>query len=120
MIAEVGFFLNSRVLPSNIIVSSGDVGEASGALYCLTNKTQCCSTEAGGELGVWRSPDGSDVSGSTAADVYLVKGFSSVLLNRRSAEATNGVYTCAIPDAGNVTTILYMGVYDNSADSELN
>ena len=121
MIAEVGFFLNGRILPSNSVVPPGDVGEGNGALYCLTDRIQCCSTEAGGELGVWRSPDGSDVSGSTAAGVYLVRGFSSLLLNRRGgAVAPNGVYTCAIPDAENVTTILYMGVYDNSADSELN
>ena len=59
------FFLNGRVLPNN------SIGEGSGALYCLTD---CRSTEAGGELGVWRSPDGSYVSGSTVADIYLVRG----------------------------------------------
>ena len=116
---DVGFFLNGRVLPNNSIVAPGDIGEGSGALYCLTDRTQCCSTEAGGELGVWRSPDGSDVSGSTIADVYLVRGFSSLLLNRRSsAVGPTGVYTCLIPDAGNVVRTLYVGVDDDITDSE--
>ena len=65
---------------------------------------------------MWRSPDGSDVSGSTTADVYLVRGFSSLLLNRR--RSTTGVYTCMIPDAANVPRTLYIGLYDNTDDSE--
>ena len=121
MNADVSFFLNGRLLPNNSIVPPGDLGEDSGALYCLTDRTQCCSTEAGGELGVWRSPDGSDVSGSTTADVYLVRGFSSLLLNRRSsAVGLTGVYTCVIPDAGNVLRTLYIGVWNNDTDSKFN
>ena len=118
---EIGFFLNGRVLPNNSIVAPGDIGEGSGALYCLTDRTQCCSTEAGGELGVWRSPDGSDVSGSTTADVYLVRGFSSLLLNRRSsAMGPTGVYTCMLPDDGNVPRTSFIGLYNNASDSESN
>ena len=102
-------------------MSPGDIGEGSGALYCLTDRTQCCLTEAGGELGVWRSPDGSDVSGSTTADVYLVRGFSSLLLNRRSsAVGPTGVYRCLVPNAGNVARTLSAGLYYDNADSELN
>ena len=107
------------MLSNNSVVPPGDIGEGSGALYCLTDRTQCCSTEAGGELGVWRSLDGSDVSGSTTADVYLVRGLSSLLLNRRSsAVGPTGVYTCMIPDAANVPKTLYIGLYDNIVDSE--
>ena len=70
---------------------------------------------------MWRSPDGSDVSGSTTADVYLVRGFGSLLLNRRSsAVGPTGVYTCIIPDTGNNNRTLYIGLYDNATDSELN
>ena len=120
MNADVSFFLNGRLLPNNSIVAPGDVGEGSGALYCLTDRSQCCSREAGGEFGVWRSPDGSDVSGSTTADVYLVRGFSSLLLNRRSsAVVPTGVYTCLIRDAVNDRT-LSIGVYNNPSESELN
>ena len=118
--SEVSIFLNGKILSNNSIVPPGDIGEGSGALYCLTDRTQCCSTEAGEELGVWRSPDGSDVSGSTTADVYIVRGFSSLLLNSRSSVVgPTGVYTCVIPDAGNNNRTLYIGLYDNAADSEL-
>ena len=117
---EVGFFLGGQVLPNNSIVAPGDIGEGGGALYCLTDRTQCCSTEAGGELGVWRSPNDSELSWNTTADVYLVRGFSSLLLNRRSsAVGPTGVYTCVVPDAGNVNRTLYIGLYNNSADSKL-
>ena len=67
---------------------------------------------------MWRSPDGSEISGSTTADVYLVRGFTSLLLNRKSsAVGPTGVYTCEIPDAENN---LYIGLYNNNADSEWN
>ena len=109
------------MLSNNSIVAPGDIGEVSGALYCLTDRRQCCSTEAGGELGVWRSPDGSDVSESTTADVYLVRGFSSLLLNRRSsAVGPTGVYACAIPDTRNILKTLYIGVWNNDTDSKFN
>ena len=116
----IALFLDGIVLPNNSIVAPGDIGEGSSALYCLTDRTQCCSTEAGGELSVWRSPDGSDVSASTASDVYLVRGFSSLLLNRRSsAVGPIGVHTCAISDVGDVLRTLYVGIYDDITDSEL-
>ena len=68
---------------------------------------------------MWRSPDGSDVSGSTTADVYIVRGFSSILLNRRSsAEGPTGIYTCVIPNVGDVLMTLYVGIYDDITESE--
>ena len=69
---------------------------------------------------MWRSPDGSDVSRSATADVYLVRGFSSLLLNRRSsAVGPTGVYICVVPDAGNIQRPMYIGLYNNINDSEL-
>ena len=46
----MGFFLNGRLLQDNSIVLLGDIGEADREL--------CCSAEAGGDRGLWRSPDG--------------------------------------------------------------
>ena len=99
----VGFFLNGRVLPDNSAVLLSDIGEGSSALYCLTDRVLCCSVEAGANLGRWEFPDsGGIVSSATTADIYSSKGFSSLLLNRRSsAVGPTGVYTCSIPDAGN-------------------
>ena len=40
---EIGFFLNGRVLYNSRAVIS-DIGEGSSALYCLTDREECCST----------------------------------------------------------------------------
>ena len=77
-----------------------DIGEGSSALYCLTDREQCCSTETGAIRGLWRLPDGNPV---TTANMYTVQGFSSIHLSRRSsAVGPTGVYTCEIPDADNI------------------
>jgi hypothetical protein len=46
--------------------------------------------------------------------VYFTRGFSSLLLNRRAnAVGPAGVYTCLIPDAGNVLRILSISVSES-------
>ena len=92
-----------------------DIGEGSSALYCLTDRQQCCSIEAGANRGRWNFPrGGGSVDSHTAANIYYSKGFSSVLLNRRSsAGVPTGVYTCVIPDADNVLKTLYIGIHTN-------
>jgi hypothetical protein len=100
--AELGFFLNGTVLSNNSIVVLGKIREGSDALYCLTNRTQCCGISTGGaNRGIWKFPNGSNVGEGTTADVYFTRGFSSLPLSRRSsAVGPTGVYTCFIPDAG--------------------
>ena len=107
--AGLSFFLDGRVLSNNSIVLLSDIGEGSSALYCLTDGELCCSTEAGGNRGQWTLPDGS----SSDSNLEFVKGFSSLLLNRRSsAVGPTGVYRCLIPDAVNIFRTLYIGIYD--------
>ena len=113
--AGVGFFLNGRVLPNNSVVLQSDIGEGSGALYCLTDRVQCCSPEAGANRGRWDFPNSSggtmSVFSDTSADTYSSKGFSSNLLNRRSsAVGPYGVYTCVIPDASNFLRTLFISL----------
>ena len=113
IISGVGAFLNGRVLPNNSIVLLSAIGEGSSALYCLTDRTQCCSRVAMGEHGAWRFPNGSDVSESNLQSVYMIRGYSSLLLNRRSsAVGPTGVYTCLIPDGGDVTRTLGIRIDD--------
>jgi hypothetical protein len=91
------------------------IGEGSGALYCLADRIQCCGKMTGGaNRGIWRFPNHTNLDGDFG--IYSSRGFSSLLLNRRSsAEVLNGVYTCVIPDANNTTRTLYIGIYDNDA-----
>ena len=120
--AGVGFFFKGRILSDNDDVFLDDIGEGSNALYCLTNRTQCCSTEAGANRGLWRNSDGGNVRNNTVA-IYSTRGFSSLLLNRRSSESVpTGVYTCMIPDAQNDLRMLNITIneggeyYKHSSD----
>jgi hypothetical protein len=110
----VGFFLNGALLNSGSVVSPSDIGEGSSALYCLTDETECCGVTTGGaDGGEWRFPEGGLVGENTLTGVYFTRGFSSLLLNRRSsAVGPTGVYTCVIPDAGNVLRTLTITITD--------
>ena len=106
----LGFFLNGTLLSNNSIALLSDIGEGTRALYCVTTRTQCCSTEAGGVHGQWTLPDG-----SSSDDTSFIRGYSSILLNRRSsAVGPTGVYTCEIPDAMNVPRNIYIGIYNST------
>ena len=112
--------LNGVLLPDNSRVFLGDIGEGSSALLCLTDRLLCCSTEAGANRGRWEY--GSDSVGSNTP-IYSNKGFSSILLNRRSsALGPVGVYRCVIPDAGNILwslTITVNGELEVFAEHEV-
>ena len=103
--------LNGRVLSNNSVVLLSDIGEGSSALFCLTDRTRCCSTTTGGERhGAWRFPNGSEVD--MGGNFYLDRSYSSVILSRRNnAVGLTGIYTCEIPDANNARRTLYIGVY---------
>ena len=85
-----------------------EIGEGTSALYCLTNRTNCCHLR-----GLWRNPKGGDVRDG----LYITRGFSSLRLNRRSGGRTGpevtGVHICRIPDAGNALKTLSIGIYNS-------
>ena len=115
----LGFFLNGRLLQDNSIVLLGDIGEGSSALYCLTDRELCCSAEAGGDRGLWRSPDGI-VHGNVG--FYSTKGFSSIHLSRRSRTmGPIGLYRCVIPsssDRDRASSTLHIGIYSSNAEGK--
>ena len=90
------------------MVLFGGIGEGSGALYCLTDGTECCSNE-----GMWTSPDGSNISESSPVSrMYIIRGSSSLLLNKRNVtDGSTGIYTCSIPDADGTVQTVFIGVY---------
>ena len=97
----------------------GDIGEGSSALYCLTDREQCCSTAAGANRGLWRSPDG-DVQAN--GGIYSSKGFSSIRLSRRSGTMRpTGLYRCIIPsssDRDRTSSNLYIGIYSSNSEGK--
>ena len=117
MYTEIGFFLKGRFLSNNSIVLLSEVGEGSGALYCLTNYNGTeCSTH-----GMWISPDGSNIiEGSSSVSIYLTRACSSLHLNRKSgAVLQTGVYMCLIPDAMNVVMNVFIGIFNVDGESYL-
>jgi hypothetical protein len=111
--AGVGFFLNDTLINNGSIISLNSVGEGSSALYCLTNRTLCCGANTGGaDRGIWRFSNDYNLREGAHADIYFTRGFSAILLNRRSnAVGLTGVYTCLIPDAQNTLRTLKIGLY---------
>ena len=122
MCVELGFFLNGTFLSNNSIVLLSDIGEGSNALFCLTDRRNCCSTEAGLNRGGWRFPNDTSVSlDDTLLNFYRIRGYSSVRLNRMSdAVAPTGIFTCTIPtDQSETNTNLYIGVYADANEGVL-
>ena len=120
--AELGFFLDGTFLSNNSIVLLRDIGEGSKALFCLTDRTQCCSTEAGDARGSWRFPTGPRVTCDNAnLDFYAIRGYSSIRLNRRSdAVAPTGIYIGTLPDQATGSGMnMYIGVYGDASEGVL-
>ena len=98
-----------------------DIGEGDDALLCMTDLTACCSrsySETGSVVGNWFFPNGTIILHSTPStsqwDFYRDRGQMVVNMHRRRG-GVNGIYSCEIPDAMNVTQTIYIGVYTASA-----
>ena len=96
-----------------------DIGEGDGALTCVTDQPACCRlpyTSVVGQtaLGNWYFPNGTRVlSSGMQLDFHRIRGQMVVRLHRRRG-GENGIYSCKIPDATNVTQTIYIGVYTAS------
>ena len=92
-----------------------DIGQDSDALFCLTDRRQCCTDNADGEG--WTLPDNTSVNMDMSSDFSLARGLSSLRLNRMSSvTAPTGIFTCSIRIAGSggqVQEQLYLGAYSN-------
>ena len=100
-------------------MSLSSIGEGSNALFCLTDRTQCCTTEAGDARGSWRFPNSTSVTRDES--FYAIRGYSSIRLNRRSdTVAPTGIYICRLPDevTGRGKDI-HIGVYDDAGEGVL-
>ena len=93
-----------------------EIGVGSAALFCLTNKTDCCRSsdtpQGVGGIGEWFYPNGSLVRNDASGDdIYRGRGPSVVLLQYRNNAQTTGVFRCEVPDASGTNQSLYVGVY---------
>ena len=104
---------------NNSLVSLEDIGEDDGALNCMTDLADCCQqpyTDGTGQdtIGNWCFPNETRVPSSGMQwDFHRTRGQSVVRLHRRRG-GVNGIYSCMVPDATNVTQTLYIGLYTAS------
>ena len=115
--AEVGLLLNGELKLNNSVVAWSEIGEGSGSLFCLTNKTNCCEASNSGN---WVDPDNSTVSLSlNITGVYQGHRKHSILLQHQGmAPALKGIFRCDVEDASNQMQHVYVGIYPQSENSE--
>ena len=93
------------------MVSLTDIGEGNDALFCLTDKLDCCVEVDGVSAGEWYLPGQTDPVNGGLEDFTRSRRSSAVLLNRRSsAVGPTGLYRCVVPDRSGVDRELYIGV----------
>ena len=111
IIIEVVLFHNSSFYPNNSIISINEIGKETLALFCYTNKLNCCNElEMSGE---WYFPNGSAVGDS--GTMYRNRGRSVVRLNQENTSTSpTGIFHCEIPLKNGNNQSLYAGVYPSS------
>ena len=109
----VVFSLNGTIYQNNSLVILEDIGEGGDGLLCMTDITACCRPPYTGQeaIGNWFFPNGTRVPSSGSQwDFHRTRGEMVVLLHRRRG-GEDGVYSCEILDAMNVSQTMYIGVY---------
>ena len=111
----VSFWLKDTTYQNNSIINLDNIGEGADSLLCMTNLTACCPPPYTNTirlaLGNWFFPNGTRIPSSGVQwDIHRTRGHMRVRLQRRRG-GEEGVYSCVIPDAMNVTQTIYIGVY---------
>ena len=93
-----------------------EIGEGGDALLCMTNLTTCCRPrDMGTALGNWFFPNRTRVpSKGERWDLFRTRDHMMIRMNRRRG-GEEGIYSCEIPDAMDVTKTMYIGVYSASS-----
>lgn len=107
--AGVYFALNGNEYGNNSAVPLRDIGEGEGALYCKTDKVDCCRTPPN-RYGEFYYPNGAIVSIKRLQHgFYRNRGDQFVRLNRREGIVSpRGKYMCEIPNANGATVKIYI------------
>ena len=108
IIIELVLFHNSSFYPNNSVININEIGKGTLALFCYTNKLNCCNElEMSGE---WYFLNGSAVEDS--GTMYRNRGSSVVCLNQKNtSSAPTGIFHCEIPLKDGTNQSLYTGIY---------
>ena len=103
------FELNGKVYLNNSVLSLTDIGEGESALFCKTDKAECCGTRPN-RFGEFYYPNGVKVPIEKLQETfYRSRGEQHIRLNRREeGNPTTGMYSCEIPNADDVLVKIYI------------
>ena len=104
------FRLGDQTYQNGANCPMSDIGEASNALLCMTDNTNCCN--APHLIGEFYSPDGSRVGVRASGDsLYRNRRQGYIRLNRRNgATSPLGRYRCDIPNSNGVMQSIYINI----------
>lgn len=106
----MGLLHRGNLIANNSILLIDDVGMALDGLICFTSKQNCCSLNAGQELGQWLDPEEQEVDGVSFSQD---RGLSILTLNNlQASENDTGLFQCIVPDSQGVNRTLFVGLYD--------
>ena len=103
------FELNGKIYYNNSAVSVSEIGEGTSALYCKTDKEECCGTIPN-RFGQFYYPNGVQVPiANRQQGFYRNRGDQVIRLNRREdIMSPTGTYRCEIPNADDETVKIYI------------
>ena len=104
----VYFELNGKVYLNNSALSMTDIGEGENALFCKTDKAECCGSS--NRAGEFYYPNGVQVPIKRFQQTfYRNRGEQHIRLNRREeGDPITGTYRCEIPNADDVPVKIYI------------
>ena len=96
-------YLNNSALPLT------DIEEGTSALYCRTDKEECCGARPN-RFGQFYYPNGAQVAiEGQQQGFYRNRGNQIIRLNRREGiTSPTGTYQCEIPNADDETVKIYI------------
>ena len=109
MCIGVYFELNGKVYLNNSALPLTDIGEGTSALYCWTDKEECCGTLPN-RFGQFYYPSGVQVPiNARGQGFYRNRGNQLIRLNRREGiTSPTGTYRCEIPSDDDEIVNIYV------------
>ena len=103
------FELNGKLYLNNSAIALSEIGEGEKALYCKTDKEDCCGTVPN-RFGKFYYPSGVEVSVAWQQHgFYRNRGDKIIRLNRKEGiTSPTGTYQCEIPNADDEIVNIYI------------
>ena len=110
----VYFEINGKVYLNNSVIPLTNIGEGISALYCKTDKEECCGVVPN-RFGQFYYPSGVQVPiANRQQGFYRNRGDQIIRLNRREGiTSPTGTYRCEIPNADDEMVKIYITLTRN-------